>query len=267
MADFSFIHITDHHLMDSAGATREGFTPDEALRSVFKRIAADAAARADFIVSTGDLVEPGTEATYSFARSFLGINGSGVAPGPLRANIEGLRDYPMYFLPGNHDDRPLLFQHFFPGSEPSELFNFGFEHKGVKFVCIDWGAEPKAFWAPATRDSLARAIQPGQPTIILSHHHVAPIGSRWLDNFIADGIEEFWSILAQPGNNILGIISGHVHIPYEIESHGIPVLGLRSTAFPFADSDEYALTNKPPQYRVVHIQGEKLRSEIYDVKV
>jgi 3',5'-cyclic-AMP phosphodiesterase len=263
MPDFSFIQITDHHLMESEGQSRDGFTPDRALRSVFRRIAAEAAERADFIVSTGDLVEPGTDATYSFARKLLGINSDGAAPGPLKINIEGLSDFPMYFLPGNHDDRPLLFKHFFAKTQPSALFNFSFDHKGVRFACIDWGEEPKAVWTPETRDFLSAAVQPGQPTVILSHHHVTPIGSRWLDSFIAYKIEEFWEILR--GKNVLGIICGHVHIPYELESHGIPILGLRSTAFPFARADEYAITNEPPQFRVIHVREDQLTSEIHEV--
>ncbi len=268
MPNFSFIQISDHHLMETDGQTRDGFTPDRSLRAVFKHIAGHAG-EADFIVSTGDLVEPSSDETYTFALKFLGSESKVAAPGPLQINIEGFRDYPMYFLPGNHDERDLFFRHLFPKSEPANLFNFTFDHKGVRFICIDWGPEPNAVFFPETREFLALAVKTDLQIVILSHHHVTPVGSLWLDNFIADEIDEFWEILTQPAvkERVLGILSGHVHIPYETEVHGIQVLGLRSTAFPFAKSDEFALTNEPPQYRVVTIKGNKLTSRVFDVAV
>jgi hypothetical protein len=175
----------------------------------------------------------------------------------------------MYFLPGNHDERDFFFRHLFPVSGQQDLFNFTFDHKGVRFICVDWGQEPKAVFFPETSEFLSRSVQSDMPIVILSHHHITPVGSRWLDNFIADDIEQFWAIVTQPGvkERILGILAGHVHIPYETETNGIQVLGLRSTAFPFAKTDEFALTNEPPQYRLVQIQGDKLTSRVYDVAI
>ena len=60
--NFSFIQITDHHLLESEDAHREGFVPGHALRMVLRHIARDTADKADFLLSTGDLVEPPTEA-------------------------------------------------------------------------------------------------------------------------------------------------------------------------------------------------------------
>src|SRR5512134_1971714 len=106
--DFSFIQITDHHLLESEEQIREGFVPGHALRMVMKHIAEHTADKADFIISTGDLVEPPTEAAYRCAIKLLGLSSSAALPGPQKVNVEGLRDYPMYFLPGNHDDRELM---------------------------------------------------------------------------------------------------------------------------------------------------------------
>ncbi|HET6823531.1 MAG TPA: metallophosphoesterase, partial [Anaerolineales bacterium] len=105
MQNFSFIQITDHHLLESEEAHREGFVPGHALRMVMRHIAQNTAAKADFIISTGDLVEPPTEAAYACAARLFGLHAPATAPGPWKINTEGLRDYPMYFLPGNHDDR------------------------------------------------------------------------------------------------------------------------------------------------------------------
>jgi hypothetical protein len=173
----------------------------------------------------------------------------------------------MYFLPGNHDDRRLFYRYLFPGSQPAELFNLAFDHQGVRFICLDFGVDAKAVLFPQTRAFLAQAVQADAPLVILTHHHVTPVGARWLDEFVADEIDRFWEIVAAPDvkRRLLGILSGHVHITYDTDVEGIPVLGLRSTTLPFARSEHFALVHEPAQYRLVRIQGERLTTQVYTV--
>jgi len=267
MTDFSFIQITDHHLLESEDALREGFCPGYAFRMVMRHISENVADKADFIISTGDLVEPDTDATYQGALKLLGINSSAVLPGPQKINIEGLKDFPMYFLPGNHDKRDMFTRYLFPDSKALALYNFTFEHKRVQFVIMDWGPESKAHLFPETREFLAMALQADLPSVILCHQHVKRIGSRWLDNFLADNLDEFWDVVADPNvkERVLAILCGHVHITYEDEYRGIPVLGLRSTAYPFAKTDDPLVILAAPHYRYVRIQDGILTSRIYKV--
>ncbi|HET9914642.1 MAG TPA: metallophosphoesterase, partial [Anaerolineales bacterium] len=253
--DFSFLQITDHHLLESPEQIREGFVPGYALRMVMKHIAENVADKADFVISTGDLVEPPTEAAYGCAIKLLGLEESATLPGPQHVNTEGLHGYPMYFLPGNHDDRELMTRCLFPASKPVELYNFTFEHKGVQFIFMDWGPESKAVFLRETRNFLSQALQSNLPSVIVCHQHVKPIGSRWLDSFIADEINDFWEIVTEPGikEKVLGILCGHAHITYEDEYEGIQILGLRSTAFPFAKTDGPTLILAPPHYRFITI--------------
>jgi 3',5'-cyclic-AMP phosphodiesterase len=269
MPDFSFIQITDHHLMESEDQIREGFMPGYALRMVMRHIAENVAEKADFIISTGDLVEPPTEAAYACAIQLLGLNSSAALPGPQHANVEGLHDYPMYFLPGNHDDRELLTRCLFSASKPVGLYNFAFEHKGIQFIFMDWGSESKAVFLPETREFLSQVLQSELPSVIICHQHVKRIGSRWLDSFLADEIDDFWELITQPGikEKILGILCGHVHITYEDEYRGIQILGLRSTAYPFAKTDDVLVILAPPHYRFVSIQNNILTSRIYKVLI
>lgn len=270
MPDFSFIQITDHHLMESENQIREGFVPGYALRMVMKHIAEHAADKADFIISTGDLVEPPTDAAYGCAVKLLGIDSSASLPGPQRVNVEGLQDYPMYFLPGNHDDRELMTRCLSPDSKPLALYNFTFEHKGIQFIFMDWGPESKAVFLPETRQFLAEALRSELPSVIVCHQHVKPIGIGWLDEFLADELDQFWEIVARPGikEKVLGILCGHVHITYEDEYKGIQILGLRSTAYPFAENEQkFQVILAPPHYRFVSIQNNILTSRIYKVLI
>jgi Icc protein len=268
--DFSFIQITDHHLLESADAHREGFVPGHALRMVMRHIAQNTADKADFIISTGDLVEPPTDAAYDCAIKLLGLSSSAALPGPQKVTTEGLRGYPMYFLPGNHDDREMMTRCLFPDSEPLSLYNFTFEHKGVQFIFMDWGPESKAVFLPETRAFLAQALESDLPSVIVCHQHVKAIGIRWLDEFLADQLDQFWEIVARPGvkEKVLGILCGHVHITYHDEYKGIQILGLRSTAYPFAESEQkFQVILAPPHYRFVSIQNGILTSRIYKVVI
>ncbi len=269
MGNFSFVQITDHHLLESEEQLRHGFSPGYALRMVMRHIAEHVADQVDFIISTGDLVDPCTDETYQNAVKMLGLNSSTSLPGPQRINVEGLQDFPMYFLPGNHDDRELFTRYLFPGSKPLDLYNFTFNHKGVQFVFMDWGPESKAHLFPKTREFLAQALGADAPSVIVCHQHVKKIGSRWLDEFLADNLDEFWEVVASPGvkEKVLCILCGHTHISYEEGYAGIPILGLRSTAFPFAKTDDMLMLLAPPHYRYVCVQDGILSSRIYEVSL
>jgi len=253
--------------MDSADQSRQGFIPAPALRMVMRHISENVASQADFIVSTGDLVEPATDAAYQVALDLWGLAPSTALPGPLGLNTEGLQNFPLYFLPGNHDDRLMLARYFFPSLEPPALHNSIILHKGVQLVFMDWGPSIKAFLFPETREFLAQALEADFPSLIICHHHVKPVGSRWLDDFLADNLKEFWDIVTAPDvkSKVLGIVCGHAHITYEAEQFGLPILGLRSTSFPFARVDDPVLVRSDPQYRLITIHDSALSSRVFTV--
>jgi len=145
------------------------------------------------------------------------------------------------------------------------LYNFAFEHKGVQFIFMDWGPNTKAHLFPETREFLAKALQSESPSVIVCHQHVKKIGSRWLDNFLADNLSEFWDVVLAQKEKVLGILCGHVHITYEDEYGGVPIYGLRSTAYLFAKRDDPVVILAAPHYRYVRIQAGILTSRIYKV--
>ena len=261
---FSFIQITDHHLRAAETDLVRGMSTDNSLRAVLRHIAQHAAPRADFIVSMGDFIDPPSEAAYRAVLSRLGVERDGAAaPGPLQISSEGLRDFPIYFMPGNHDDRDAFFRCLFPKTAPMPLMNVRFEYQGVQFICLDWGTDATSVVYPETLDFLARALQTELPSVILTHHQVAPVGVAWLDAFIAADMPRFWEIVR--GKRVIGILAGHVHMTHEQLVAGIPVLTLRSTAFQFARNDEPLLALQPPHYRFVTIHNDVLTSRIFEV--
>jgi 3',5'-cyclic-AMP phosphodiesterase len=262
--DFSFVQITDHHLTESESELLHGFSPGYAFRMVLRHIAQNVGEQADFILSTGDLVDIPSEASYkAFLSEFHARNSTSKMPGPLFISSEGLHDFPMYFLPGNHDDRDNFFKLLFPKSSHRSLMNVTFEHKGVQFICLDWGPHAKATTHPELLDFLARALEKDLPAIIVMHHQLVPIGSRWLDSFISDDLSRFWEIVT--GRNVIAVFSGHVHTTYERVVNAIPIYGLRSTAFPFVLMDEPLASLAPPHYRLVTVRDGVLSTRIFEV--
>jgi 3',5'-cyclic AMP phosphodiesterase CpdA len=261
---FSFIQITDHHLREAEMDPVRGMMTTYTLRAVLRHIGRHAAAQADFLISMGDFVDPPSEAAYHAVMARLGIRSGGApAPGPLTITTEGLHDFPIYFMPGNHDDRDAFFRCLFPATAPMPLMNVRFEVQGVQFICLDWGTDAASVAYDETFVFLAAALKTDLPSVILTHHHVAPVGVRWLDNFIAPGLARFWEIVR--GKPVIGVLAGHVHLSHEQLVQGIPVLTLRSTAFQFARSDEPAVVIQPPHYRFVTIHNGVLTSRLFEV--
>ena len=261
---FRFVQITDHHIMASEAMLARGYSPSHALRAVLRHIARHHG-DVDFIVSTGDLVDKGLDEEYRTFRGMLGLRGTSAAPGAQVASGEGLRDVPMYFLPGNHDPREVFFRNMFPGEGPAPAaMNVAFEHKGVRFVCVDWGAANKAVTTPGMLGHLGACLADGMPAVVLSHHNVGPVGVARLDGLAADDAGRFGEVLA--GRNVLAVLHGHTHLTVETALAGVTVLGLRSTHFSFAQAgDEWLYVLRPPQYRVVTVDGAALASEVVEV--
>jgi 3',5'-cyclic-AMP phosphodiesterase len=262
--NFSFVQITDHHLTISETELLHGFSTWHALRAVLRHIAENVGDHADFIFSTGDLVEGFSESAYRSVLQMIHVRSpSTEMPGPMFITAEGLQEFPLYLLPGNHDDRDYFFKCLFPKVQPMPFVNVAFNHKGIQFICLDWGPRAKATAHPEMLDFLARSLETNLPSIIIMHHHLVAVGSRWLDDFIADDVSQFWKVVK--GSHVLGIFSGHAHTTYERVLHEIPVFGLRSTSFPFVLQDEPLPCLLPPHYRLVTIQDGMLTTRIFEV--
>ncbi|GLV61039.1 3',5'-cyclic adenosine monophosphate phosphodiesterase CpdA [Dictyobacter sp. S3.2.2.5] len=264
---FSFVQITDHHLCDTESLLLQGYSPAYALRTVLRHIAEHVADHIDFIVTTGDIVDNASAISYGNACQMLQLQTTSQAPGPARMTLEGLQDFPLYFLPGNHDDRDHFFRQFFSDTPPMSWMNVSFQHKGIQFICLDWGPQGKAIAQPEMLAFLTRCLQNGQPSIILTHHHLVPFGIHWIDAFlpVAADSEAFWSILGAHQSQVLGIFSGHAHVTYERVVNGIPLFGLRSTAPQPVMQDEPLLCLQPPHYRLVTVQDTFLTTRIFEV--
>jgi 3',5'-cyclic AMP phosphodiesterase CpdA len=259
---FSFAHITDHHLLHREDELKLGFSPGHAFRCVLRKLS-ELAGEIDFVVCSGDLVETPDLESYALAKKMMGLGLADQAPGAGTLNVEGFGGMPIYFLPGNHDDRENFYS-LFANTNQRGLMNAAFEHKGVRFICLDLSPAVKGDMSAETLGFLSEHLNT-EPTVILTHHPLVKVGAKWLDKYLADNLAPFWELLE--GKNILGTLSGHVHISYAQQVNGIPVIGTRSTAFQFAPQDEKLIVLWPPHVRVVTVSETTLESKIIEVSL
>jgi 3',5'-cyclic-AMP phosphodiesterase len=262
---FSFVQITDHHLLEAETLLTSGYSTAYAFRVVMHHIAEHVGDRIDFVVSTGDLVDAATDASYQNLSQMLNLRTVSPAPGPQLVSSEGLRETSMYFLPGNHDDRSNFFRYLCWQTPAMPLMNRAFQHKGIQFVCLDWGQGAKGVPHPEMLQFLAETLQEKSPSILLMHHHLVPLGERWLDErFLTEETAAFWEIVK--AHQVLGIFCGHAHVTYEKSMYGIPIFGLRSTAPQVVVvREEPLLCIQPLHYRLVTLQDGLLTTRIFEV--
>jgi len=260
-----FLQISDHHLGEEAGVVNRGYATAWALDRVLNAIDTAHGHGAEFLLSTGDLVDVGTTEAYRFAASLLGVSPGGSPPGPLTTQRRGRERAPTYLIPGNHDPRDVWCRSLFPDARPeAPHLDLVWEVAGVTFVHLDQGMSGRA---GRLRDGslalLDEVLALGRPTVLVLHHHPVPVGVPWLDRALPEGVERLWSRIE--GSSLIGVLFGHAHATVDRRVAGVRVLGLRSTCFQFADSEEPSFVIQPLHYRLVTIEDGVLDTTLFEV--
>ncbi len=158
--------------------------------------------KADLVMITGDITHDGTRAEAECAARLLR---------QLRA--------PYYLIPGNHDDRAVLWSVFGGTACPERsggFLNYVIETGEMRLIALDSvmaGAsggeicDTRANWLAARLDEA-----PGHPTAIFMHHPPVRLGvcETDLDGFAGAG--RLGDIIAGHAN-IEGVYCGHTHMP------------------------------------------------------
>ncbi len=273
--NFSFIQITDCHLMDTPDSLLRGLCTHFTLRRVLQHIARHHADEIDFILATGDYVCFPTDRQYRCFADAVQLRPDAPFPGPQTLGFAGLERTPIYFLPGNHDANEPFIRCLFPGSPVPDSLDFAFTHKGVRFICLDTPryvlrALPHDDLDPMCPSSMSHlesefaAISGDTPIMLAMHLPTAPIEALpWAACEVPSDMDRAWQLLE--GKNVLAILHGHVHATKERTVHGVPVLALRATANQWADGAELIPTMQSPHYRVVRIRDGRFSHENVEV--
>jgi hypothetical protein len=188
--------------------------------------------------------------------------------------IEGLTDFPVYFIPGNHDhlDGGHEFSQVLFGHPPiGERMHLSFRHGGVHFICPDWGPEEPGGIAPETSPELAawleHTLEPGEPTVILAHYPPVFLSQRWRPNLTPTCLERFWRVL-EGREEILGIFVGHTHQTFQAKVEGHLIHGVGSTGYQLIlQNGVHVWALLPPVYQVVTVHAGGIATEVCRVEL
>ncbi len=229
-AALRLLHITDTHLFAAPDGRLRGINTRESLAAV---LATASSQRPDAVLATGDLSQDETPGAYRHFRGLLA---------PL-----GL---PVWCLPGNHDA---------PGILQDELAGPSYQI-GDAAVAGCWAVLMLDSFIPGDHGGRLSAAELARlaaqldehrdrHVLVALHHHVLPLGSRWLDELGLYNAAQLLALLER-APQVRAVVSGHVHQATDVMHRGIRYLTTPSTCFQFLPgADDFALDTRPPGWR------------------
>ncbi|TPQ26453.1 3',5'-cyclic-AMP phosphodiesterase [Methylomonas koyamae] len=238
MSTLKILQLTDLHILPHAGATLLGVDPEYYFAQVL-----DAAhtrhGSFDLIVLTGDL---------------------GQDPGPdsYRRIADRLQRYasPCLFLPGNHDDWPLM-QTELNRNQLSCGKHRLFPHWQIIGLNSQKPGYPGGYLADAELLFLNATLETcNLPAVLAVHHHCVASGSPWMDTMMIENGEELLQIAAR-FPQVKAITCGHLHQEMAKHYRGIQIVSAPATCVQFKPgATEFELDVKPPGYRVFELYDD-----------
>jgi Icc protein len=226
------LQLTDLHLYAEPGQRLLGQNTRRTLETVLSL----AQARhwpPDAIVLTGDLVHDEQPAAYRYLRE--------------RFTALGV---PYHCIPGNHDRLDLIVGHLDPGAA-SALRVVAAGAWDLLLLDSTVPGEEGGKLPAHVLAALKTQLRAGhaRPTLVFLHHHLQPLGSRWIDTMQVDNGAAVVAELARHPQ-IRAVLCGHVHQEAEQDVHGLRLLATPSTCVQFQPgSDDFALDARTPGYR------------------
>jgi Icc protein len=205
------------------------------------------------VLVSGDIADTGAAREYERVRELL-------APLPM----------PVHVLPGNHDDRAALREHFGLPGAPDDPLQYTAPCADLRLVLCDStrpghdGGEVRLAW-------LERQLgaEPGAPTIVAMHHVPLTIGLPVLDEigFPPDETRALGELLAR-SKHVRRVVAGHVHRTVLGTLGGCGVLACTSTnqqARLEIGSPELAFTQEPPAFALHALLDDELVSHVQPI--
>jgi Icc protein len=231
-----FIQISDTHFFADAKGELLGVPTHQSFEAVMDAVKVyHEKSPIDFLIHSGDLSQDDTEASYKMLAERLS-----------QFNV------PVYFVPGNHDDVPLMEKIL-----PNELITLR-KHillPGWQIILL-CSQKPKAVEGYLDESQLKFLQEcllkyPDLRAMIVFHHHPLPVGATWIDNLGLQNTDEFWN-LVKTYPSVDTVLFGHVHQDFHQLLHGVKCYSSPSTCFQFTrKQNEFGIEDLPPGCRWV----------------
>lgn len=235
---FTLAQISDSHLYADTEKLHYGANVFQNLVDVLTDIARNDSI--DAIIFTGDLTHDHTEMSYqrfAEATSLVGIS------------------KPVYFTPGNHDEREYLTRHL-----------QGFPFKSEKsFVLGSWqivlldskGETPAGSITEQELKRLNAGLDVERHQLVFMHHH-AQLTGFFIDRHALQERENFWKAI-EKHNSIKAIACGHVHAAIDFVGDNVnrtPLHTCPATSIQFdPEADTVAALSTKPGYRLFELSA------------
>ncbi len=230
------LHITDFHLFADKTRCLASVNTYNTLKCVLEDIIDHRQhIYPDVIFVTGDISQDYSEASYRIAYQEL-------------REVFG-EQMPIFATCGNHEE-PTRFKQYF-GTASSILDQID-EFDSWRFIILN-SQLPGSVPGMLSEENIA-LLEEGlmdcnKPTAILMHHHILPVGCRWLDNINLLNYRQTLEII-QHAPQVKLVISGHVHQATCSCSEGTVYLTTPSTSWQFSiNHDDFKLGSSMPGYR------------------
>lgn len=258
MQPFSFVHLTDLHLV-APGGELYGLDPAARLRAAVESIALRhgpvGPAPAAFAVATGDLAHAGEPAAYALLRDILG----------------GL-PFPCHPLLGNHDERGA-FRGAFPDAptDPAGFVQRALDTPAGRFLLLDTkepGTHAGRLCAARLGWLADRLAETGAPCFLFLHHPPVATGIVAMDLIPLLDADALWEVLAPHRARVRHLFHGHLHRPIAGSWRGVPFSSLRGTshqvALDLSERTAVAGSREPPAYALVRIADGEVVVHVHD---
>jgi 3',5'-cyclic AMP phosphodiesterase CpdA len=196
---FSFLHISDLHMLTSETETSHGISPCKRLEHVIDSIDS-LEYPPSFAIITGDLSQGGTIEGYELVRRYT-----------ERLNEKGIR---TMLAMGNNDNREN-FRRVFRKRPSRKPVYYTEEYRELRIIILD-SLNPGSHGGRFEGEQLEWLSEvlkkdPERPTIIAFHHPINMSSHKTMDGRLFKGShrEEFHRAVA--GGNVLAFLYGHLH--------------------------------------------------------
>ena len=204
----------------------------------------------DFVLHTGDIMTDATADEYEYTKEILRTV-----------------NYPLYFIPGNHDDTAGIQRVLVGVDEVKPTYDYVAEINGVQLVCVDSATNGVDHGGRLSDDQLAWldglcSAGGDQPMIVAIHHHIRKFDSHFIDFFGTENGDAIHAILRKAGPRLRGVFSGHIHQAIDIYDDGIfysfvQAAHMQSNLFPAIESMGAHPVTPNPGFSIVTVTSER----------
>ncbi len=244
------LQISDCHLFADKSKSLLGVNTYDSFCAVIDEIKAQNF-NYDFIAFTGDISQDYSVKSYEHF-----------------AEIIKVLNKPVFFLPGNHDDGPLMYRIFenlgvnIAKNVITPKWQFIFLNSEVYAVPHGWVERRQLDYA-----AFCGRRSPDQHVAILVHHMPHLVQSAWLDTQTMHNLDEFNTYIHRIPN-VRAVITGHIHQEFDVTERGIRYIATPSTSIQFTPkSNDFALDSVGPGWRYLSFNPDgSIDTKVYRLK-